>query len=344
MTVMADLLTAQADRLRLYEAHELMTRVPAPWIIKDVLRQQSVIQLYGKHGCYKSFVALDLAACITSNIPWQGHEVLRPGIVIYIAAEGSGGIVQRIRAWDEHHDRRLLFDKLFFMAEPAIITATSEDMEWIIHRIQEKIGWEFLYDQETDTLTGPHATWPILIIIDTVARCFEGDENKQADMGQFVKGVDRLKNECRCSVMVIHHTGRKGDHERGSNVLGAACDTIYFLQAKPATQTLVLTNRKMKDSREPAPIHLTYREIPILRRRWDDPDEDLTSVVIEHAIVPPPSVDLKALLTIIGPSTYTALLSTAQSHGMTKTPFDRQLMKLRKSGEIVKKNDKYEVG
>ncbi len=342
MTAMADLLTAQAERFRLYGARELMTRVPAPWIIKGVMRQKSVTLIYGERGCYKSFLALDLAACITSNISWQGHDLLHPGLVIYIAAEGSGGMVQRIRAWDEQHPRALPNDdKLFFITEPVIVTATSEDMEWVIHRIREVIDWETPYDQATESFQPPIAIWPILIIIDTLARCFQGNESAQEDMGQFVQGVDRIRNEFNCSVLIIHHSGWDPKHERGSSALGAACDTIYKLEADPKANILTLSNEKMKDSREPKPLQLTYREVQVQRRRWDDPNEELTSVVIEHTPVRQ-SVNIQDLLMKAGrPLQTIEFQELAQSHGVSRATFFRHVRDLLKTGVFIRENGFY---
>src|SRR5216683_2634569 len=104
MTTNVDqLLIERPDRLLLCSFGDLVNSPPAPWMVRGVLREQSVSLLYGRRGCYKSFVALDLAASLATGIPWQGHPIPTSGLVIYVAGEGGGGMVQRARAWAEFH-------------------------------------------------------------------------------------------------------------------------------------------------------------------------------------------------------------------------------------------------
>ena len=48
-----------------------------------------------------------------------------------------------------------------------------------------------------------------LIIGDTLARMSAGaNENSGQDMGLIIKRVEKIKNECLCHFMLIHHTGK----------------------------------------------------------------------------------------------------------------------------------------
>lgn len=338
------LLVERPDRLQLCPFHELVNRPPAPWAVRGFLRTSSVALLYGRRGCFKSFLALDLAASLATGLPWHGHDIVDPGLVIYIAAEGGGGMVQRSRAWAEEHGIDPSKIRLLFVTEPAIINGDSEDMDVLIHRIREAIDWHDEGWREPDTgfvHEMPTAReWPVMIVIDTLARCFSGDENQQEDMGMFIQGVDRLKMEFNASIFILHHTGRDESHERGSTALGGACDTIYRVDADADTKQLTLTNEKMKDSREPSPIVLACREVQVARRPSDDPNEDLTSIVIESASA---STEAKQaeMLSILDEH---RSLSYADWLGLTdipKTTFKRYIVGLRQSGQIVKENDEW---
>ncbi len=335
------LLVERPDRLQLFRFEELVSRPPAPWLIRGVLRQQSVSLLYGRRGCFKSFVALDLAASLATDQPWQGHDIVTGGLVIYVAGEGGGGMVQRARAWSEQHQIAPRNINVRFVTEPVVVTATSDDVNVLIQRIRDAIGWEPEGSIDEDTgHTYEHETareWPVLIVVDTLARCFVGDENKQQDMGEFIQGIDLLKREFNCSVLVVHHTGRDESHERGATSLGGACDTMYRLDADNDEHTLTLTNEKMKDSREPSPIELAYREVTVTRRPADDPDEDLTSVIIERADVGTDErvVLLLALLAQTGGLSWTDWFGIS---GLSKVTFNRYIVRLRKTKQIVKEN------
>lgn len=48
-----------------------------------------------------------------------------------------------------------------------------------------------------------------MIILDTLARCFGGnDENDARDMGAFIRGCDELKRRTGATVLVVHHSGK----------------------------------------------------------------------------------------------------------------------------------------
>lgn len=335
----------QDERLTLCHFSELVTRPPAPWQLRGIFREQSVVMLYAKRGGFKSFLALDMGASMATGLAWHGHEVVTPGLVIYIAAEGGGGMVQRARAWAEQHDMRPSMVNMRFITEPAIVTATSEDMDLVIDRIRAAIDWlpEGTIDEDSGhQYENPTAReWPVLIIIDTLARCFLGDENQQEDMGQFIQGVDRLKMEFNCSILILHHTGRDESHERGSTALGGACDTIYRLDADTATHELTLTNEKMKDSREPMPLALLYREVQVKRQPQDDPLEDLTSLIIdsvEDQTLQREAQILDALRE--GPATVSEL---AVLTGLPKPTLYRYLVRQVNSGQIIKEKGQYRL-
>jgi len=67
------------------------------WLIDKVLPLQSYGFLFGEPGCGKSFVALDMAFCISQGIDWHEQEV-DEGAVIYIAGEGLSQIHKRVKA------------------------------------------------------------------------------------------------------------------------------------------------------------------------------------------------------------------------------------------------------
>lgn len=341
---MSNDLTERPDRLQLVRFADLVTRAPAPWSVRGFLREQSVAMLYGRRGCYKSFLALDLAASIATGTEWHGYPIVAPGLVIYVAGEGGGGMVQRSRAWSEQHGILPNRINLQFITEPVIITGDSLDLDLLVHRIQQAIDWypEGTIDQETGhQYDSPVAReWPVLIVIDTLARCFLGDENKQEDMGMFIQGLDRLKMEFNCSLLVLHHTGLNESRERGSTSLGGACDTIYRVDADKDLKTLTLTNEKMKDSREPEPLTLSYREVQVARRPLDEPNEDLTSVIIESGD-PDGVVKQAEMLQILkeaGPLTWADWFGSTD---LSKTSFYRYMMELKKSGQIIKEKGKW---
>ena len=65
----------------------------------------------------------------------------------------------------------------------------------------------------------------VLVIVDTLNRHLDGDENTTKDMSEFVRNVDTLRDRLGSTMMVVHHPGN-GDQTvgRGNSSLNAALD------------------------------------------------------------------------------------------------------------------------
>ena len=332
-------LIERPDRLQLTHFKDMVTHQPAPWLVRDLLRESSVACLYGHRGSYKSFVAMSVAASVSTGVSWLGHDVLNAGLVIYIAAEGGGGMVQRTRALSKHFDLPPAAFNFQFITEPMICMRESEDMDLLVERVKEAIGWEpaGYTDPETGE-THDHAVateWPRLIVVDTLARCFMGDENKQEDMGAFVQGIDRMKMEFDCTMLIIHHTGLDQTRPRGSTVLESACDTVYSLEADEAEPVLTLTCKKMKDSGEPDPLEMSWQKVAVERLPSDEETETLTSIII--GLPGDAQEDRKAMMMEIlfasGPLSWLDWLAAT---GLPRASFARYCSQLKDSGLTMK--------
>lgn len=47
---------------------------------------------------------------------------------------------------------------------------------------------------------------PVLLVVDTLARHIDGDENAPVDMGLFIAACDGLRERYRCAVLIVHHS------------------------------------------------------------------------------------------------------------------------------------------
>ena len=230
---------------------ELLNLPPLQWLVKDFLAIESKASFWGKPGTYKSFLAFDLAATIAAGLPdWHDLSIL-PGqprlsakpLVIYIAAEGGAGLAKRRRAWGLQHDN-IGFLNLRYVIQPVMIADESlslksleEQIDLLIH-YQENGEVEEISDQSTFDDEGnlieldyyPQATareWPVLIVIDTLAESFKGDENSTADMNNFNRQLAHLRVKYRATILVIHHCGRDPTHERGATAFRGGLDSNF---------------------------------------------------------------------------------------------------------------------
>lgn len=233
----------EPGRVRLYSTAELL-RQPAPsWLVEGTIPAKSLVGLYSPPGEGKTFVSLDIALSVASGIPWQGHATTEDAYVLYISAEGGSGIGKRVQAWLTDRTVSVRKAEMAWLIESIPVHADSDDMDTLIERVQYEVGRH-----------------PDLVVIDTLARCFDGDENLQLDMGRFIAGVDRLRLAWGSTVMVVHHTRLAGDRERGNTAFRGAADTMIALErikgTRPGVHGLVLTCNKQKDAEEFEPIKL----------------------------------------------------------------------------------------
>lgn len=228
-----------AGRFRFLDIDDIENLSPPEWLIDNIITVNGLSVLWGKSGDMKSFVALDMALCIATGRDWHGITT-KPGLAIYVAAEGSYGLARRAVGWRRTRGRDL--PKPQFKIVPHTISMVSGDADQLIQQIMEL------------------PTKTTFIVIDTLARTFgAGDENKQADMNAYVSATDRLREATGAHVMIVHHTGVHADkRERGSNVLRGAADTMMKVQR--TGERLAIINAapegKQKDAEEFKTIRL----------------------------------------------------------------------------------------
>ena len=125
------------------------------------------------------------------------------------------------------------------------------------------------------------------VVIDTLARCFAGDENKTEDMGRFIAACDQLKSTVGVTVLVVHHSGVSDkERARGSSALRAACDFEFRVErAKQEKPALILTSTKAKDDKE-KPKQMF--ELDTVQLFTDSDGDDVVSLVASCVGTEPP--------------------------------------------------------
>lgn len=210
---------------------------PPDWLVENMLPEEALIGLYAPPESLKSFLALDWAMSIAAGRDWNGRPV-KQGYVVYISAEGGSGIGRRADSWLVHNkvNLREVNDNIAWLIETIPVNADSVEVALLMERLENELERE-----------------PVLIVIDTLARCFVGNENQQEDMGAFIAGVDLLRKSFRCAVLVVHHTRLDGDRERGNTAFRGAADTMIAIEGDEADPnggwtTINVTCAKQKDA------------------------------------------------------------------------------------------------
>ncbi|UYM18220.1 AAA family ATPase [Endozoicomonas euniceicola] len=219
------------------------------WLVWDWFEKDSVSCVFAPPASGKSFMTIDLACCVATGTPWQGHDV-EQGFVFYIAGEGYNGIKRRLEAWQIKNNQDIdptdkgglaMTDSPILIGEPDGLLELFDNIDYCFDGVA-----------------------PNLVVIDTVARCFgSGDENSTRDMNAFVKAVDLIKKKYGCTVLLVHHTGH-GTQERGrgSSVLIGALDSEYKIK-KSDDSIVTLSCTKMKDGVEPKPMNMEFATVDL---------------------------------------------------------------------------------
>lgn len=248
---------------RLLGLDEIKPRLRCNYVVKGWFDRDAVSVLFGESNTGKTFLALDLALHVASGKSWRGARVRRSG-VLYIAAEGAGGLANRLAAIKED------------------IPDHAQAAQGRFHLLAEAVD---LFDgscglgvrEITNELTALSER-PGLIVIDTLSRAMgTGDENSAADMSRFLRNVDTLRKATGAHVMLVHHTGKDGAKgARGSSALRAAVDTEIALSRSNGVTTA--RTSKQRDMIGGATFSYSLRPVHLGN---DDDGDPVASAVVE---------------------------------------------------------------
>ncbi|MFF0094191.1 AAA family ATPase [Streptomyces canus] len=224
----------------------------AGWLTLDTL-----CRINGEPGAGKSFTALDWAGHVGTGMHWNGHAVTQ-GPVVYLVAEGVRGFKKRVRAWEQHHGRRM--ENVYFLPRP--VQVMSDEWETLVALCAR--------------------VKPVLIVVDTQSRVTVGvEENSNTEMGKVVDRMEALRAATGACVLLAHHTPKGGDGGRGAGVITGAINTEFMASKKRNGSTVVtLENTKEKDEAEGSKLRFTMQVIELDTAPGGDPFIPETSVVL----------------------------------------------------------------
>ena len=236
---------------------------PIKWLIKHWLQDEALIMAFGQSGAGKTFVVLDWALRIaTPSIEtWCGEKV-RHGDVAYLAGEGHAGLRARCKAWIQHN--QITEDIRMFVSNSGTDLNTPEGLQQTIDAIREM------------------EIKPRLIVVDTLHRFLQGDENSAQDSKSMLDACAVLTREFGCSVMLVHHTGVSQDAQkrgRGSSAWKGALEQEICIEKDSDKPFIKVSQTKNKDAEPAPPKNLELATIDI--KGWfDEDDEQVHSAIL----------------------------------------------------------------
>lgn len=225
---------------------------PLKWLVKGWIQEGSFLMLHGPSGCGKTFVALDLMLHMaTEKTEWNGHKI-KGGPVVYLAGEGNYGLRARVAAWMQENNEK---PRNMWVSDGAINLNTPTGLQQVLSYIRS-IG-----------------ITPRMIVVDTLHRFLDGDENSPIDSKTMIDACAILQREFGAAVMLVHHTGVSEEAQkrgRGSSSWRGSCDTE--ISVRPDGDNLIMEALKIKDGEEPHPLYFELKTVDI--EGWFDDDGD----------------------------------------------------------------------
>ncbi len=259
--------TTYSRKLEASFVSDLM-REPRPhdWLISGFLENDTLALLFGDPAVGKSLLALDWAVSIAAGKDWRGNRV-KQGLAFYIAGEGHHGLSRRLKAWEIVTGMKSLRGKSPW-SMPLVISRHSVGLPSGTRAAIEAI------DKAAD-----QGGQPRLVVIDTLARCIEGNENSASDMGGFIAACDELRLRYGCAVLILHHSGHENKNRaRAHSSLTCAVDAAYCLQMT-GKEVRLLDCTKAKDFEPPDPRYFTVHKV-VLPPEWADSKALTTAPVL----------------------------------------------------------------
>ena len=192
-----------------------------PQIIKGMLPSRGTGLGVGQSGAGKTVIFIDMGLAIASGTPFFEHEVRRKGGVVYIAAEGAGGIDNRVSAAKIH--RGIDQDIPFVCNKSSYNLKEDAELDGLIFDLKQTGAW---FQQEFGV--------PLrLTIIDTVSQAFNlENENDNAEVVNICKRLSRIDAETEAFCLGIYHAGKNQEAgARGASAWRGNVDNMYMCAA-----------------------------------------------------------------------------------------------------------------
>lgn len=184
-------------------AERMKHRTTSKYFVKGLLYEKSMNAVVAAPMAGKSFLAVDLALCVSAGIDFHGRKVNQSN-VLFLAGEGGHGLNARFKAAQIEKGLSETPCGLFSTAGAVDLlddTAMQETSDFIK---ENSIG---------------------LVIIDTFARSFGRDENSASDVGQAINNIGKYFIQAGAAALIVHHSGHGAkDRARGSSAFRAAMD------------------------------------------------------------------------------------------------------------------------
>ena len=228
------------------------------WLVKGIIGADNLVVCFGASGTYKSFVMIDLAMSVAHGIEWAGRKT-KSGPVVYVAAEGGGGLSKRIKGWSAACGVEP--PENFYICREPIVMSEALQVAALRKEISEL------------------PVTPVLVVIDTLAQTFSGDENSSSDIGTYLRMINaEIRAAFACTVIVVHHTGHNAtERPRGSSAITSNVDALiacFKEDSESASARLDVMKQKDGDLSKGLTFDMTIHDLGV-----DEDGDKITTLV-----------------------------------------------------------------
>lgn len=204
------------DRAPLFKSGAELHGLPIPdrdWLVPDLVPMKTVTLLGGDGGTGKSLLALQLAVAVATGKGWLGRSV-KEGAALVLSAEDDD---------DELHRRqfdivRAQGDTLASLRRFMFRSMAGQDaLLALLEQGTGRLVPSQLYLQLDRAMK---AERPVVLILDTTADLFPGNENDRAQVRQFIGLLRALAIRHNCAVILLAHPSLTG-MSSGSGLSGS---------------------------------------------------------------------------------------------------------------------------
>jgi RecA-family ATPase len=212
------------------------------WFIEGLIPSRTVTLLYGDGGLGKSLLALQIGAASALGMQVVGLDPM-PGRVLYVAAEDEEAEFHRRLATIVETCGRSLADvgedlRLVPLADRDAVLMTPDRSGRLAETPLLGQLRKLIFDWR-----------PALVVLDTLADLFGGDEIKRAQVRQFVGSLRAIAIEFDCAILLLAHPSvagmRDGTGSSGSTAWNNSVRSrLYLTSAEGDTDARVLRTVK----------------------------------------------------------------------------------------------------
>ena len=214
-------------------------------LLEGVLGVGEFTVLVAKPGGGKSVLAADIGCHIAADKEWHGRKV-KPGLVVFFAAERKRLTERRVAAWRKYHGVESI--PFVVVGGKLDLTTGLTDAKALIETVKA-----LEVDSEEQC---------VLIVLDTVTRTFgPADQHQSKDMGRYIQSVDEIARAIGAHILAVHHSPWSDDRGKGAIDLDGAVDASFVI--KPAGKTFSFECTGSNDGAEEKIMAFKMESVPL---------------------------------------------------------------------------------